>query len=109
MWQVPFGMKLGAHVSVGRYIGRSMVPNWIGNTLSATFFLAGSYAFCYGTLPFRIEKVWLRIRGKSDGQQNAEILHSNADQHLTQPNGVDYIPTGGTDYPKASHAHSHAV
>ena len=43
--QVPFGMKLGAPVSVGLYIGSSMVPDFIGNMLSATFFLSGTYAF----------------------------------------------------------------
>lgn len=78
--QVPFGMKLGAPVSVGKYIGRSMVPDWIGNTLSACFFLAGSYAFCYGTLPLRIESLFLRLIGKSP-PENAEILTSH-------PNGV---------------------
>lgn len=45
--------------------GSSMIPTMIGNGLSATFFLAGSYAFCYGTLPMRIERLWLRLRGKS--------------------------------------------
>ena len=43
--QVPFGMKLGAPVSVGLYIGSSIVPDFIGNMLSATFFLSGTYAF----------------------------------------------------------------
>ena len=38
-------MKLGAPVSVGLYIGSSMVPDVIGNMLSASFFLAGTYAF----------------------------------------------------------------
>lgn len=44
--------------------GSSMMPTMIGNGLSATFFLAGSYAFCYGTLPMRVERMWLRLRGK---------------------------------------------
>ena len=38
-------MKLGAPVSVGQYIGHSMVPDVIGNALSAAFFLSGTYAF----------------------------------------------------------------
>ncbi|KAK9844764.1 hypothetical protein WJX74_006617 [Apatococcus lobatus] len=64
MFWVPFAMKLGSPVSVGRYIGSSMIPTMIGNGLSATFFLAGSYAFCYGTLPMRVERMWLKLRGK---------------------------------------------
>ncbi len=67
MFWVPFAMKLGAKVSVGRYIGSSMIPTMIGNGLSAAFFLAGSYAFCYGTLPMRIERLWLRLRHKTPG------------------------------------------
>ena len=34
MFLVPFGMKLGSGVSVGTYIWRSMIPVYIGNTLS---------------------------------------------------------------------------
>ncbi|KAK9825754.1 hypothetical protein WJX74_004634 [Apatococcus lobatus] len=77
MFLVPFGMKLGSPVTVGKYIGRSMVPDWIGNTISACFFLAGSYAFCYGTLPMRIENIFLRLTGKGQNQKNAEILTSH--------------------------------
>ncbi len=87
--QVPFGMKLGSTVTVGRYIGRSMVPDWIGNTLSACFFLAGSYAFCYGTLPMRIERVWLKLRGKSV-PQDAEILESNNGVVHELPNHTEF-------------------
>lgn len=42
-----------------------MIPTMIGNGLSAAFFLAGSYAFCYGTLPMRIERMWLKLRNKA--------------------------------------------
>ena len=70
-------MKLGAEVTVGKYIVHSMIPDWIGNTMSACFFLAGSYAFCYGTLPMRIERIWLRMRGKSQ-PQHSEIHESHA-------------------------------
>lgn len=45
-------MKLGSKVSVGHYIWKSMIPCVIGNTLSAAFFLAGSYAMCYVSLFF---------------------------------------------------------
>jgi hypothetical protein len=34
MFLVPFGMKLGSGVTVGTYIWRSMIPSYIGNTLS---------------------------------------------------------------------------
>jgi formate/nitrite transporter len=58
MFIIPMGMKLGNGVSVGRYIWHSMIPVFIGNTISAAFFVAGSYAFCYGTLPTRIGQVF---------------------------------------------------
>ena len=93
--QVPFGMKLGAPVSVGKYIGSSMVPDYIGNTLSACFFLAGSYAFCYGTLPLRIERIWLKMRGKSQ-PAGAEILTS-------QPNGVVHELPNHAEYHDNKH------
>ena len=32
--QVPFGMKMGAKVSVGEYIVHSMIPVFIGNTIA---------------------------------------------------------------------------
>lgn len=48
MFLIPYGMKLGSGVSVRDYIALSMIPVWLGNTISAVFFLAGSYAFCYG-------------------------------------------------------------
>lgn len=70
MFWVPFAMKLGSTVSVGRYIGSSMIPTMVGNGLSAAFFLAGSYAFCYGTLPLRVERMWLRLRGKTSSDPN---------------------------------------
>ena len=31
-----------------QYIGSSMIPDLIGNTIAAVFFLSGSYAFIYG-------------------------------------------------------------
>ena len=31
-----------------QYIAHSMIPDWIGNTIAAAFFLSGSYAFIYG-------------------------------------------------------------
>ena len=34
MLQVPFGMKMGAKVSVGSYIVHSMIPVFIGNTIA---------------------------------------------------------------------------
>ncbi|KAK9793726.1 hypothetical protein WJX73_002446 [Symbiochloris irregularis] len=64
MFWVPFAIKLGAPISVGRYIVHSMIPDFIGNTIVAAFFLAGSYAFCYGTLSDRCYRRWLKLRGK---------------------------------------------
>ncbi len=32
--QIPFGMKVGAPVSVGKYIAHSMIPVFIGNTIA---------------------------------------------------------------------------
>ena len=52
MFLIPYGMKLGSGVTTRDYIARSVVPVWLGNTISAVFFVAGSYAFCYGTSPF---------------------------------------------------------
>ncbi|KAK9828125.1 hypothetical protein WJX81_007955 [Elliptochloris bilobata] len=43
-----FGMKLGSSASVGAYIWRSMIPVYIGNTLSAAILVALSYACMYG-------------------------------------------------------------
>ena len=54
MFLIPYGMKLGSGVTVRNYIARSMVPVFLGNMISATFFLAGSYAFCYGISPAHI-------------------------------------------------------
>ena len=34
--QIPFGMKIGAPVSVGKYIAHSMIPVFIGNTIAGT-------------------------------------------------------------------------
>ena len=31
-----------------QYIGSSLIPDLIGNTIAAVFFLSGSYAFIYG-------------------------------------------------------------
>ncbi len=50
MFLIPYGMKLGSGVTVRNYIARSLVPVFIGNAISATFFLAGGYALCYGML-----------------------------------------------------------
>jgi hypothetical protein len=43
MFLVPFGMKLGSGVTVSTYIWRSMIPSYIGNTLS------GAPCGCTGT------------------------------------------------------------
>ena len=43
-----------------------MIPDWIGNTIVAAFFLAGSYAFCYGTLADRLGRWCLKVTGKGD-------------------------------------------
>lgn len=48
MFFIPYGIKLGSGVTVRNYIARSMVPVFIGNMIAGAFFLAGSYAFCYG-------------------------------------------------------------
>ena len=96
-------MKLGSPVTVGKYIGRSMVPDWIGNTISACFFLAGSYAFCYGTLPMRIENIFLRLTGKGN-KQNADILSSHptgvSNGHASQEHTAPYSDDSAHVYPK---------
>ena len=49
MFFIPYGIKLGSGVTVRNYIAKSMIPVLIGNIISGAFFVAGSYAFCYGT------------------------------------------------------------
>ncbi|EIE26976.1 hypothetical protein COCSUDRAFT_46302 [Coccomyxa subellipsoidea C-169] len=59
MFLIPFGMKIGAPVSVSTYIVHSMIPVFIGNTIAAMFFVAMSYAFMYGTLANRLSAmIW---------------------------------------------------
>ncbi|CAK0782118.1 hypothetical protein CVIRNUC_005569 [Coccomyxa viridis] len=62
MFLVPFGMKMGAKVSVGSYIVHSMIPVFIGNTIAAMFFVAMSYAFMYGTLAPRLANCFWSVK-----------------------------------------------
>ena len=57
-------MNLVSGVSVREYIVHSMLPDYVGNTIVAAFFLAGSYSFCYGTAAPRLHRRWLKLRGK---------------------------------------------
>ncbi|CAK0783900.1 hypothetical protein CVIRNUC_007100 [Coccomyxa viridis] len=54
MFFVPFGIKLGAPVSVGRYIVHNMIPVAIGNTIAGVFFVALPYALLYGNMTSNI-------------------------------------------------------
>ena len=90
--QVPFAIYNGAPISVGHYIVHSMIPDWIGNTIVAAFFLSGSYAFCYGTLGTRLEQRINVLRGKkpddaSGGGYN-DSAHDAAQYDQQAPDGT---------------------
>ena len=54
MFIIPFGMCLGAPITVGHYIVYSMIPTLIGNMASAVVMISFTYSMCYGTLADRI-------------------------------------------------------
>ena len=84
MLQVPFGMKMGAKVSVGSYIVHSMIPVFIGNTIA-------------GAMPTRSPDNLLSISGGADLSlsqtmacaQHCKTLHTQSQQsmfwHSRQP------------------------
>ena len=100
--QIPFGIKIGSGVSVGRYIVHSMIPNYIGNTIVAAFVLSGSYAFVYGSLGDTTWKACLRLTGRHARAPNAthDSAHLDGDgnhQHVRngEGRGLDgSAPTG---------------
>ena len=70
MFIIPFGMCLGAPITVGHYIVYSMIPTIIGNTASAVVMISFSYAMCYGTLADsirgKLRKAGLPMSNKSE-------------------------------------------
>lgn len=56
MFIIPFGVMLGAPVTVGHYIVYSLIPTIIGNMTSSIVMISFTYSMCYGTLPARIQK-----------------------------------------------------
>ncbi|KAL3154244.1 hypothetical protein ABBQ32_013743 [Trebouxia sp. C0010 RCD-2024] len=56
MFIIPFGMMLGAPVTVGHYIVYSLIPTMIGNMTASIVMISFTYSMCYGTLPARIQK-----------------------------------------------------
>ncbi len=70
MFIIPFGMCLGAPITVGHYIVYSMIPTIIGNTASATVMISFSYAMCYGTLAdsirIKLQKAGLPMKEKNE-------------------------------------------
>lgn len=76
MFIIPFGICLGAPITVGHYIVYSMIPTIIGNTCSAVFMISFTYAMCYGTLPDRI-RAKLQKAGMPLKDQNEKGLPSS--------------------------------
>lgn len=70
MFIIPFGMRLGAPITVGHYIVYSMIPTIIGNSASAVVMISFSYAMCYGTLAdsiqSKLQKAGLPMKNKSE-------------------------------------------
>ncbi len=70
MFIVPFGMCLGAPITVGHYIVYSMIPTLIGNMASSIVMISFTYSMCYGTLPDRIrgklQNIGMPLRHKDE-------------------------------------------
>ncbi|CAL5221104.1 g3237 [Coccomyxa viridis] len=89
MFLIPFGMKVGAPVSVGKYIAHSMIPVFIGNTIAAMFFVAMSYAFMYGTLPQRLSAAFWSLK---EGHGLPRFNSMNNKDPSLQRNDTPVIP-----------------
>lgn len=80
MFIIPFGMMLGAPVTVGHYIVYSLIPTLIGNMAASIVMISFTYSMCYGTLPARIqERVPLFAKVFGSTSQAATPQHHTKD------------------------------